>query len=277
MKQCTYCGKEYPDEATVCAIDERPLRKAVPPKNVQEHSDSSLIFPFVISRSLRRHYQREAQSLAASKPARICACGTTLLPTQVDQSYLWGIIPFGDTITYICPKCRTSVAITSPLRFGIFSVFLILFGWAFLVCIWLLIHRQENENVAGVIIGAIITGLLFGLFFYFQADAMRSWLKYRRHRRDSTVMAQSPLNTSEQLLCQGVNAANFQRWGEALTYFDRALEINPNFGEAWLRRGVALISMQRFPDAIASFEKADQLGQKEAEKLLNYWRTKIRS
>jgi hypothetical protein len=25
MKKCTYCGKEYPDEATVCTVDHQPL------------------------------------------------------------------------------------------------------------------------------------------------------------------------------------------------------------------------------------------------------------
>jgi hypothetical protein len=30
MKQCTYCGKEYPDEASVCAIDGEPLRDVTP-------------------------------------------------------------------------------------------------------------------------------------------------------------------------------------------------------------------------------------------------------
>jgi hypothetical protein len=34
MKQCTYCGKEYPDEASVCAIDEEPLRVVMPPPPV---------------------------------------------------------------------------------------------------------------------------------------------------------------------------------------------------------------------------------------------------
>jgi hypothetical protein len=28
MKKCTYCGKEYPDEAEVCAIDQEPLEYA---------------------------------------------------------------------------------------------------------------------------------------------------------------------------------------------------------------------------------------------------------
>ena len=30
MKQCTYCGKEYSDEASVCASDRHPLRDVVP-------------------------------------------------------------------------------------------------------------------------------------------------------------------------------------------------------------------------------------------------------
>ena len=34
MKQCIYCGKEYPDEASVCAIDGEPLRDVMPPPPV---------------------------------------------------------------------------------------------------------------------------------------------------------------------------------------------------------------------------------------------------
>lgn len=31
MKKCTYCGKEYPDNATECAIDSSPLVPVIPP------------------------------------------------------------------------------------------------------------------------------------------------------------------------------------------------------------------------------------------------------
>lgn len=31
MKKCTYCGKEYPDEASICTIDQQPLRDLRPP------------------------------------------------------------------------------------------------------------------------------------------------------------------------------------------------------------------------------------------------------
>ena len=31
MKKCTYCGKEYPDNTAVCAIDAEPLEAVKPP------------------------------------------------------------------------------------------------------------------------------------------------------------------------------------------------------------------------------------------------------
>lgn len=31
MKQCTYCGREYPDDATLCSIDQQPLKEVIPP------------------------------------------------------------------------------------------------------------------------------------------------------------------------------------------------------------------------------------------------------
>ena len=43
MKKCTYCGKEYPEEALVCAIDQEPLQSDTPmPNSVSEviNSDS---------------------------------------------------------------------------------------------------------------------------------------------------------------------------------------------------------------------------------------------
>ena len=37
MKKCTYCGKEYPEEASVCAIDQQPLVSDIPtPENAPE-------------------------------------------------------------------------------------------------------------------------------------------------------------------------------------------------------------------------------------------------
>ena len=34
MKKCTYCGKKYPEEALVCAIDHEPLESDIPKPNL---------------------------------------------------------------------------------------------------------------------------------------------------------------------------------------------------------------------------------------------------
>lgn len=42
MKSCSYCGKEYPDEASVCPVDGQPLRTVTPkaptPLDSQRHA-----------------------------------------------------------------------------------------------------------------------------------------------------------------------------------------------------------------------------------------------
>ena len=40
MKKCTYCGKEYPDEATSCSIDGQPLKDLSPPSLTPPQAES---------------------------------------------------------------------------------------------------------------------------------------------------------------------------------------------------------------------------------------------
>jgi hypothetical protein len=52
MKACPYCGKEYPDDASICAIDEHALQSVIPklPPIAQEEKNSRLgIASFSIS------------------------------------------------------------------------------------------------------------------------------------------------------------------------------------------------------------------------------------
>jgi hypothetical protein len=61
MKKCTYCGKEYPDETSVCAIDQNPLESVAPPREMplsaderqslidKEHLKLLSIFHFVVA------------------------------------------------------------------------------------------------------------------------------------------------------------------------------------------------------------------------------------
>jgi hypothetical protein len=39
MKRCTYCGKEHPEEALICAIDHEPLLSDIPTPNSDSEVD----------------------------------------------------------------------------------------------------------------------------------------------------------------------------------------------------------------------------------------------
>ena len=41
MKKCSYCGKEYPEEALVCAIDHEPLQSDSPMPNSDSEVNNS--------------------------------------------------------------------------------------------------------------------------------------------------------------------------------------------------------------------------------------------
>jgi hypothetical protein len=43
MKNCSYCGKEYPDDVSFCAIDQNPLQPSDPALVTEEFSGKKLI------------------------------------------------------------------------------------------------------------------------------------------------------------------------------------------------------------------------------------------
>jgi hypothetical protein len=49
MKKCAYCGKEYPDEATACAIDGEPLGHFAPSSGIPPSSVMSIMVYAVLS------------------------------------------------------------------------------------------------------------------------------------------------------------------------------------------------------------------------------------
>ncbi|MGA9383224.1 MAG: tetratricopeptide repeat protein, partial [Phormidium sp.] len=55
---------------------------------------------------------------------------------------------------------------------------------------------------------------------------------------------------------RGVTLGNLGRYSEAIDYFDKALEIKPDFHEAWNNRGVTLGNLGRYSEAIDSYDKA---------------------
>ncbi len=59
----------------------------------------------------------------------------------------------------------------------------------------------------------------------------------------------------------------FGRVGEALEHAERAVELDPRFGEAWYNRGMLLNERGLSEDALNSFENAIRLGYRSADLL----------
>ncbi|GAB1542191.1 hypothetical protein NUACC21_48650 [Scytonema sp. NUACC21] len=74
---------------------------------------------------------------------------------------------------------------------------------------------------------------------------------------------------------QGKNLLKLERYDEALTHFERVIEIDSSNANAWRERGVTLNFLNRQEEAIASFEKAlllnpnDELARQYRKKLLH--------
>ncbi|WP_293133786.1 tetratricopeptide repeat protein [Okeania sp. SIO3I5] len=52
---------------------------------------------------------------------------------------------------------------------------------------------------------------------------------------------------------------NLEQYEQAIAAFDKALEINPDYYQAWYFRGVALIKLRRFKEGYASAKNARKL------------------
>ena len=93
MKQCTYCGKAFPDEATVCEIDGNPLQiTSTPLETIKPAADllagrksairaamvAGVIFLFIASKFANSD-QRISWIIAGSLALVLLTCGATVM------------------------------------------------------------------------------------------------------------------------------------------------------------------------------------------------------
>lgn len=64
---------------------------------------------------------------------------------------------------------------------------------------------------------------------------------------------------------QGKTLYELKEYKEALVAYDKAIQIEPEYIDAWSRRGFVLNQLQRYQEAISSFNKALQLEKNEPE------------
>jgi tetratricopeptide (TPR) repeat protein/CHAT domain-containing protein len=64
---------------------------------------------------------------------------------------------------------------------------------------------------------------------------------------------------AQELFYQGLAAAKAGDLSEAITYYDRAIEINPTSHEYWFNKGLTLFYLENFTEALASYDRAIEL------------------
>lgn len=84
---------------------------------------------------------------------------------------------------------------------------------------------------------------------------------------------QKPNNSNDAInwLNYGNQLWRLEQYEEALAAFDRAIQIKPDFYQAWYSRGLVLLSLEKYSEAVEAFERAIQESQ---EKFALAWRGK---
>ncbi|MBJ6727760.1 O-linked N-acetylglucosamine transferase family protein [Geomesophilobacter sediminis] len=80
-------------------------------------------------------------------------------------------------------------------------------------------------------------------------DAEKLFLKVLKARPNDLVAIYS----------LAVTAAKFKEREKALSYFDRAAQLNPSYGPTWYNRGLVLQELNRHDEAVESYQRAVQL------------------
>ena len=78
------------------------------------------------------------------------------------------------------------------------------------------------------------------------------------------------MNSKEKILLnKGMDKIKREKPEEALEYFDKILEANPQNSDAWNNKGVALFYLGRVEEALKAYDKAMALNPQDLEALRN--------
>mgnify|MGYP000439316027 CR=1 FL=1 len=77
-----------------------------------------------------------------------------------------------------------------------------------------------------------------------------------------------PTETAETYFNRGVDASQKGDFKRAVSYYNKAIDVNPEFIVAYLNRGFVNELLGKLENACADWNMAFSLGQKEAEKYI---------
>lgn len=89
-----------------------------------------------------------------------------------------------------------------------------------------------------------------------------------RAESSPTPSSRGPVQTpAEEEYGKGVRAKRAKEWSVAVASFTRAIELKPDFPEAWNELGYALRNVGKYPDSVKAYDEALRLKPRFPEAL----------
>jgi len=110
-------------------------------------------------------------------------------------------------------------------------------------------------------------GIVFGLIIMISALADEKRSKEKKELMERASLGQA---TREEWLVRGAESFHMHEYDEALSSFDMALKLDPNYADAWINKGSALYELGMYHDAIAAYDQAIRINPQSS----NAWRRK---
>ena len=153
MKRCTYCGREYLDEATVCSLDHQPLESvgspsttAAPPASNGDLNDEAAAQRVALKQKISA-----MAGAARTKGASFGEIETELIKSGVDEELIREIMLEieGKTPQAMAEKNEME------MRHGIYWL---LGGFFITVVTYMMAHSSENGGMYVIAWGPVVAG-----------------------------------------------------------------------------------------------------------------------
>ena len=119
--------------------------------------------------------------------------------------------------------------------------------------------RHFLLNILSIII--INMFIFVGFYFYKNSVLAQDKIETKEDIFYDVIMAQELFSsdTKSSLMSEGINAYKRGEYEKALDKFNKVVEINTDYYDAWIGIGNSLFNLGRFDDAISAFSKATQI------------------
>ena len=109
----------------------------------------------------------------------------------------------------------------------------------------------------------------FGIYHYLAGAVILTFL-YNNYFTTNNILPKTETNIVEQILTdkeffqKGKTYFSQSNFTDAITQFDKAINLNQNFTDAYVDRGASKANLGQYQSAILDYEKAEQLGLKSS-------------